>query len=86
MLLRFILELRHPLKLAERRERVKNPAEFSVLLHVRLYKDGCFFWVKPAREQVERELANSVGEFPGVVRNSQRMVIHNTEQGRIFVL
>ena len=59
---------------SQRRDHGKQQVQFSVLLHVRLHKDGAFFRIEACRQKIQNHLQRIVCQPRGVVIISGKRV------------
>ena len=76
----FILELRLALELTQGRDRVEYPGEFGMFRHHRLDEHRSAGWVQPRRQQRYDHLAPARAEVVGVVRDGDRVIVHDAEE------
>ena len=85
-LLGLLLELRHPLQLAEARDRAEQPRGLGVRGHVALCEDGRALGVEPGREQHRRQVERLLAEVVGVVLDADRVQVDDAEEPLALLL
>ena len=78
--LRLIFELRHPLQLADRRDRVEQPLELAVLGDVRLHEQDRALRVDARGEQPDRHVARPLRQTGLVVLAGDGVQIHHADR------
>jgi hypothetical protein len=83
---RLVLELRHPLEVAQRSHGVEDPGELRVLGHLGLDEEGRPLGVDPCGEERERHVEDAGRHLGGVVRGRDRVQVHDADEALVVVL
>ena len=85
-LVRLVLELGHPVQLAEARHAAQQPSRLGVGGHVTLREDGRALGVEPGREQHRREIERLLAEVLWVVLDADRVQVDDAEEALAALL
>ena len=83
---RLVLELRHPVQLAEARHGAQQPSRLGVRGDVALREDGRALGVEPGREQHRREVERLLAEVVRVVLDADRVQVDDAEEALAALL
>ena len=86
LMLRLVLELRHPAELAERRHRRQHPRQLGVFGHRRLHEQRRAIGIDAAREHVDRHRARARRHLRGLVRLRDRVVVDDAIEAAVLPL
>ena len=77
---RLVLELGHPAKLAEARDRAEQPGGLGVGGHVALCEHGRAVRVEPGREEHRGEVERPLAQVAGLVLDRDRVQVDDAEE------
>ena len=86
MLVGLVLELGHPVQLAEARHGAQQPSRLGVRGDVALREDGRALGVEPGREQHRREVERLLAEIVRVVLDADRVEVDDAEEALAALL
>ena len=86
LLLRLVLELRHPRRLPETGEAAQHPGQFGVRGHVALHEDGALRRVDAQRQVLRRRHQRALAQRGRVLRDGDGVQVDDAEERVVVVL
>jgi hypothetical protein len=86
LVLALVLELRHTVQVAQRRQAREHPGELGVLRHVGLHEHRGALRIHARREHSDRHFADGAPQRVGIRTLRQRVEVHDAEERLVLLL